>query len=94
MAAVAETHYVAIGPYHDGGPIATVAAIHLAASLPNFFIQQVPFTEASEDRAMRASLGGAALERPVNGFLALPTGPGLGLALDRATLEKYQERAA
>jgi galactonate dehydratase len=94
MAALAETYYTAIAPYHEGGPIATAAALHLAASLPNFFIQQVPFTEAAEDRAMRAGLGGAALEKPVDGFLSLPTGPGLGLALDRGTLEKYLERAA
>jgi galactonate dehydratase len=94
MAALAETYYTAIAPYHEGGPIATAAALHLAASLPNFFIQQIPFTEAAEDRAMRASLGGASLEKPVDGFLSLPTGPGLGLAMQPGTLEKYQERAA
>src|SRR5439155_2125068 len=84
MAAQAETYYTAIAPYHEGGPVATAAALHLAASLPNFFIQQVPYTEAAEDRAMRASLGGATLETPVDGFLPLPSGPGLGVAVDRA----------
>src|SRR5205807_1512827 len=54
MAAVAETHYVAVGPHHSGGPIGTVAAVHLAASLPNFFAQQVPRPAAEQDRAMRA----------------------------------------
>src|SRR6266853_4680835 len=49
------------------------------ASLPNFFIHQVPFTESSEDRAVRASRGGASLETPVDGFLSLPSGPGLGI---------------
>ncbi len=86
MAALAEPYYTAIAPHHEGGPIATAAALHLAASLPNFFIQQLPFTEAPEDRAMRASLGGASLEKPVDGFLSLPTGPGLGITLDRAVL--------
>ena len=42
MAALAEIHYVAIAPFHAGGPIASVAAIHLAASLANFYIQQIP----------------------------------------------------
>jgi galactonate dehydratase len=93
MAALAETYYTAIAPHHEGGPIATAAALHLAASLPNFFIQQLPFTEAAEDRAMRAGLGGASLEKPVDGFLSLPTGPGLGVAVVRGTLEKYRERA-
>jgi galactonate dehydratase len=94
FAALAETYYTAIAPYHEGGPIATAAALQLAASLPNFFIQQVPFTEASEDRAMRASFGGASLETPVDGFLSLPTGPGLGVTVDKGALEKYRERAA
>ncbi len=94
FAALAETYYTAIAPYHEGGPIATAAALHLAASLPNFFIQQVPFTEASEDRAMRASLGAASLETPVDGFLSLPAGPGLGVTVDMGALEKYRERAA
>jgi galactonate dehydratase len=85
MAALAEPYYTAIAPHHEGGPIATAAALHLAASLPNFFIQQVPFTEAAEDRAMRAKLGGA-LEKPVDGFLSLPTGPGLGIVVERGAL--------
>jgi galactonate dehydratase len=85
MAALAEPYYTAIAPHHEGGPIATAAALHLAASLPNFFIQQVPFTEAAEDRALRAKLGGA-LEKPVDGFLSLPTGPGLGIVVERGAL--------
>jgi galactonate dehydratase len=86
MAALAEPYYTAIAPHHEGGPIATAAALHLAASLPNFVIQQAPFTEAAEDRAMRAKLGGAALERVVDGFFALPTGPGLGIVMERGAL--------
>ena len=42
IAVLAETYYVAIAPHHDGGPVATAAALHLAASVPNFFIQHVP----------------------------------------------------
>jgi galactonate dehydratase len=94
MAALAETYYTAIAPHHEGGPIATAAALHLAASLPNFFIQQVPLTEADEDRVLRESLGGATLEKARDGYLALPTGPGLGVAPERGTLEKYREREA
>ena len=86
MAALAEPYYTAVAPFHDGGPVATAAALHLAASLPNFFIQQVPFVEAPQDRAFRARLGGADLERPTEGYLALPAGPGLGIAVDRGAL--------
>ncbi len=56
MAAVAETHYVAIAPFHDGGPIASVAAIHLAASLPNFYIQQIPMPVSDRIRTCAPEL--------------------------------------
>lgn len=93
IAATAETYYIAVAPYHDGGPIATAAALHLAASLPNFFIQQVPLPADAEDREMRAALVGASVEQPKDGFLALPTGPGLGIKVNEDALAKYQERA-
>ena len=92
ISALAETYYVAIAPFHDGGPIATAAALHLAASLPNFFIQQVPCPAADEDRRMRARLAGASLEVVKDGFLQLPRGPGLGITVDEAALNEYRER--
>jgi galactonate dehydratase len=94
MAAIAETYYVAVGATHEGGPIATAAALQLAASIPNFFIQEVPLPEAEEDRRMRSALAGASIEVPQNGFLELPVGPGLGITVDEKILEKYKESAA
>jgi galactonate dehydratase len=91
---VAEPYYVAVAPFHDGGPIATAAALHLAASLPNFFIQQVPYPAAEEDRRMRARLTGAAVEAVQDGFLQLPPGPGLGISVYEAALAEYREREA
>ena len=94
MAAIAETYYVAVAPYHDGGPVATAAALHLAASLPNFFIQQIPFPAAEEDRRMRAEICGASLETVKDGFAALPAGPGLGITVNEGALKKYLGGAA
>ncbi len=91
MAAVAETHYVAIAPYHDGGPIGTLAAIHLAASLPNFFIQQVPQPLAEQDRAMRAEITSGQLESAKDGFAQLINQPGLGFTVNEKALDKYSE---
>src|SRR5690606_23819298 len=42
-AALAEAYYTAIAPFSRGGPIATAAALQLAASTPNFFALDVPF---------------------------------------------------
>jgi galactonate dehydratase len=94
MAAIAETYYVAVGPTHDGGPIGTVAALHLAAALPNFFIQQIPFPEAEEDRRMRTELTGTPAETVHDGFAELPVGAGLGITVNEQALDKYKESAA
>lgn len=94
IAALAETWYTAVAPHHEGGPVGTAAALHLAASLPNFFIQHVPLPPAEEDRRMRAELAGGALETPHEGFLALPTGNGLGIEINEQALEKYREAQA
>ena len=91
MAAIAETHYVAVAPYHDGGPIATAAGIHLAASLPNFFIQQIPFPVAEQDRAMRAELTSGNQETAKDGFAPLLNRPGFGIDVDERALDRYSE---
>lgn len=91
MAAIAETHYVAVAPYHDGGPVATAAALHLAASLPNFVIQQIPFPTDERDRAMRAELTAGSPETAKDGFAPLVNKPGFGIEIDERALDKYSE---
>ncbi len=73
LSAMAETYYVDVAPWHQGGAIAHAAALHAAASMPNFFIAQSP-----------SSGVGAA---PVDGFFALPKGPGLGIEVDEKSFE-------
>jgi len=89
VAALAEPYYVAVAPRHNGGPVGTAAAIHLAASIPNFFIQHVPLPAAEQDRAMRREIMSPALENGNSGFLELTTAPGLGITLNETALEKY-----
>lgn len=91
IAAIGEVYYIAVAPYHDGGPIATAAALHLAASIPNFFIQQVPTPPDPKDQEMRKAIAGE-VETVSNGFLSLPTGPGLGIRVNEEALDRYQER--
>lgn len=91
MAAVAETHYVAVAPYHNGGPIGTIAAIHLAASLPNFFIQQIPQPVSDRDRQMRAAITSGDRESAKEGFASLINAPGLGVKVDESALGQYSE---
>ncbi|BDC52123.1 galactonate dehydratase [Bryobacterales bacterium F-183] len=87
-AALAETYYTAVAPGPGLGPVSTAAALHLAASLPNFFIQQVPWS-SGEDAKMRAEIVGLDVEAVKDGYFALPTGPGLGLTVNENALRRY-----
>ena len=94
IATLAETYYTAVAPNHHGGPVGTATSIHLAASLPNFFIQHVPVAQAEADSRMRTELAGKEIETVRDGFLALPTGPGLGIEVNEAALERYKDTIA
>jgi L-alanine-DL-glutamate epimerase-like enolase superfamily enzyme len=68
--------------------------LHLAASLPNFFIQNIPTPIDDPDRSMRSELISKPVETVQDGFAALPAGPGLGIDVNEAALDKYKESAA
>jgi galactonate dehydratase len=88
-AALAETYYIAVAPYHRGGPIGAAAGIHVAASLPNSFIQETPFFTHEATRKARREIAGGWDETPVEGFFPLLEGPGLGIAIDDQALARY-----
>jgi galactonate dehydratase len=91
IAALAETYYVAIAPHQNGGPVATAAAIHTAASVPNFFIQHVALPTDARDREMRRVLVREPVETAGEGFLALPSGAGLGITINPKALQQYED---
>ena len=62
-AALAETYYVGVAPFHRGGPIATAAALHAAASMANFVIQELPLPADPADWKMRARWRGTRSSR-------------------------------
>jgi galactonate dehydratase len=94
IAVIAEVNYVAVAPRNNEGPLGTAACFHLAASLPNFFIQHIPFPNAKEDREMRTAITGGNVEAVQNGYAALNTQPGLGIRVNRDALQKYGEALA
>jgi L-alanine-DL-glutamate epimerase-like enolase superfamily enzyme len=74
--------------------VGTAAGLAVAASIPNFFALEVPFPADERDRrARRALIRGAALESPRDGFLALPTAPGLGVDIDERALAQYEVKS-
>ncbi len=77
IAGMAEAYYADIAPHNPLGPISLAAGVQLAASIPNFLCQE------------QVSLGEGYLKQPFRvreGFLELPTGPGLGIELDEDAL--------
>ena len=85
IAAMAEPYYVKVSPHNfNSTTIATAATIQVSATLPNFLIAEyfVNFEEA----------GNMITKNPLkieNGFIILPTQPGIGLELDETELEKH-----
>jgi galactonate dehydratase len=83
LAAWADTYYMLIAPHNVGGPVSTAAALHLAASTPNFKIQE-HFNDFDEPYVKASAPG---VPEVVDGYFPLPNGPGLGVKLDEAVIE-------
>lgn len=81
---LATTYGVALAPHNPLGPIATWHNLHVAAATPSWMIQEqmrnaVPWF----DEVVTGSLG------VVDGHVALPEGPGLGVAVDEARCAEH-----
>ena len=78
IAGMAEAYYVPIAPHNPQGPCSLAASCQIAASIPNFFIQERG-TNTYED-LLKVPF------KAENGFLPLPTEPGLGIEIDEDKL--------
>ncbi len=78
LAAWADTYYMLVAPHNVGGPVSTAAALHFAASTPNFKIQEF-FNDFVNQDIMQAAPGCPPV---VDGYFSLPEGPGLGVTLN------------
>lgn len=77
IAGMAEAYYAAVAPHCPLGPISLAAGLQLDAAIPNFLAQE------------QVHLGQGYLREPFvvrDGFIDLPTKPGLGIELDEAAL--------
>ncbi len=72
-AALAEAYYTGIAPFHRGGPIGAAAALHVAASVPNFVAQELAFTIDERERRMNAEIASGTGFDVSDGFIELPT---------------------
>ena len=88
LAAWAEAYYMLIAPHNVAGPVATAAALHLAACTTNFKIQE-HFNDFAEDYVKAAAPG---VPEVVDGHFPLPNGPGLGVTLDEDVIREHPQR--
>jgi galactonate dehydratase len=80
IAAMAEPFGVTMAPHNPNGPLSLAAVVQFAACTPNFLL-----TESVHGRPIDDAI---APRRPrvENGYVELPTEPGLGIELDEAAL--------
>jgi galactonate dehydratase len=88
LAAWAEAYYLLVAPHNVGGPVSTAAALHFAAATPNFKILE-HFNDFAEDWVKRAAPGNPEV---IDGYFALPQGPGLGVKLDEEMVRNHPQQ--
>ncbi|NOZ29955.1 MAG: galactonate dehydratase [Chloroflexi bacterium] len=86
IAAHAETYHLHVQPHNCAGPIATAAAVQLDACITNFIIQEVFPYRPKEHYALVVQ---ALEQQVVDGYLEIPTAPGLGVELNEEVISRY-----
>jgi L-alanine-DL-glutamate epimerase-like enolase superfamily enzyme len=84
IAAMAEAHYLPVAPHNCGGPVLHWASAHLAAAIPNLHILETVrrhYLDEYKDLLTRDLVTS-------QGTLPLPSGPGLGVALNEERLRR------
>jgi galactonate dehydratase len=90
IAAWAELHGMVVSFHNANSPLATMTACHLAAVLPNFLVVET-FDDFEEDW-VRAAMPG--MPEVVDGAVATPMGPGIGIVPDEDALADHPARPA
>ncbi|MDG2383675.1 MAG: galactonate dehydratase [Pirellulaceae bacterium] len=79
IAGMAEAYYTPLAPHNPQGPCSLAASLQIAASIPNFMIQERGDNEY-------ADLLAKPLPPVKNGHRPIPTAPGLGITIDEDKL--------
>lgn len=80
IAGMAEAYYTPIAPHNPQGPCSLAASLQIAASIPNFLIQERGDTEYSD-------LLAKPLPPVKDGYRGILTDPGLGITIDEEKLK-------
>jgi D-galactarolactone cycloisomerase len=94
IAMLCQLHNLRFSPHVWGSAVGLAAALHFVAALPRYpHTDNVPFPTLVEydigDNPLRDELLTKPL-RPLNGRIAVPEGPGLGIELNPEVVEYYR----
>ena len=94
IAAMAEAYDIAVAPHCPLGPLALAACLQLAACTPNVAIQEISLgIHYNVGADLFSYCADATSLRPVDGYLPIPSGPGLGVAInEEAVREAHKQR--
>jgi len=84
IAAMAESHSIAVAPHNPNGPLALAVAVHFAFATPNWLIQEA----ITSDVPWRNEVLDAPIEVQ-NGYILPPTRPGLGVEVNEKAAAQY-----
>jgi galactonate dehydratase len=87
VAGWAEAYYMMMAPHNVGGPIGTMANLHLVSTLTNFKIQE-HFNDFADSWVKEIQQGMPEID-PVDGCFPVPTKPGLGITLDEVAAREH-----
>ena len=94
IAAMAEAYDIAVAPHCPLGPLALASCLQLAACAPNVALQEMSlgihynvgadlYSYCSDNKPLT----------PIDGFLPIPDGPGLGVVIEEAAVrESHKDR--
>lgn len=102
IAALAEAHDLMVVPHNPLSPVSTAACLQIAVSIPNFALLEYPGDDQSalSERFGATGVENGVLKRDVvkstfkcvDGFMEIPTAPGIGIELADDVAEKYSYR--
>jgi len=78
IAGMAEAYYYPLAPHNPNGPCSLAASFQIAASIPNFLVQE----RGDREHELLAK----PLAPVVGGYRPIPTDPGLGITIDENKL--------
>jgi len=93
IAAMAEAFDVAVAPHCPLGPLALASCLQLAGCTPNVVLQEMSLgIHYNVGHDLLNFVTNPDIFKPIDGFLPIPTGAGLGVEIDEAGVRRAHEQ--